>query len=478
MHTGLEKKAVKGVVWSLTERFGVQSVQFIIGILLARLLMPSDFGLIGIIIVFIAFLQVLVDSGFSQSYIQKKEVCDADANTVFYSNLFISSVLYVLLWLSAPAIAQFYEQEILTALTRVMGVMVFINALGIIQIAQITRDVDFKKKTQISFIAAFISGICGVAGACLGIGVWALVLQSVLQASILVAGLWITSKWKPAWCFSISSFKEMFSFGLWVLLAAILRTVFDNIYMLTIGKFFPVAQLGFYTKAKQFQRLSAHQISGAVGAVAFPVFSQLQDKKIKLQAGMRKFLQHTLFFLVPLLVVLIVVAKPFIVLVLTEKWSPMIPYLQLLSCAGILVPIHQVNIQVLKAQGKSKLNFKLNLIKNSLRIINIAIMYRYSIIHIIFGEIALSTFALVLNTYYTGKMFDYGLYKQIKDVWSIIFAGGAAGLVGYAASAWIDNLILALTTGSVGTLIIYLGLQFILNRNLLAGIVKLRAVYQ
>jgi teichuronic acid exporter len=314
MASSLKEKAVKGVTWTLIERFGIQGMKFILGIILARLLMPKDFGLIGMIMVFFAVAQVFIDSGFGSAYIQKKDVTNDDANTVFFTNLFISIILYGILWLSAPAIARFYEQPQLIDLTRVMGLVVVINAFNVIQIAQLTRAVNFKRKTKVTLMATLISGTSGVTAAYCGLGVWSLVIQNMLNRFLITSGLWLTSKWKPAWKFSKESFKSMFSFGSWVLFSSIIRKIFDNIYILTIGKFFSASQLGFYTKAKQFKQLSSEQLSAAVGIVAFPMFSQMQADKVKLQLAMRKFLQHSLIFITPLLVTLIVVAKPFVIL--------------------------------------------------------------------------------------------------------------------------------------------------------------------
>jgi O-antigen/teichoic acid export membrane protein len=333
----------------------------------------------------------------------------------------------------------------------------------VIQIAQLTREVDFKRKTKVTLIATLISGTSGVTAAYCGFGVWSLVIQNLLNRFLITSGLWLTSKWKPAWKFSKESFKNMFSFGSWILFSSIIRRIFDNIYVLTIGKFFSAAQLGFYTKSKQFQRLSSEQFSQAVGVVAFPMFSQLQDDKIKLQHAMKKFLQHSLIFITPLMVTLIVVAKPFVILLLTEKWAPMIPYLQLLCVIGVLYPLHAVNIQVLIAQGKSNLNFRLDLIKNFLRIINIAIMYRFGVIYIILGELTLSFIALSINTYFTHKMINYSLIKQLNDIKKIIIGSIIAGFFGYCISIQFDRLFIGFFVGIIITFSAYVLFQYFLN---------------
>jgi len=268
-----------------------------------------------------------------------------------------------------------------------------------------------------------------------------------------------------------------FSFGSWVLLSSIIRTLFDNIYILTIGKFFSAAQLGFYTKSKQFEQLSSWQLSGAVGVVAFPMFSQIQTDKVRLQSVTRKFLQHSLVFITPLMVTLIVVAKPFVILILTEKWAPMIPYLQLLCITGVLYPLHAVNVKVLIAQGKSNLNFKLEIVKNVLRVFNIIIMYRFGVIFIILGEIIVSFLALFINTFYTKRLIDYGLFKQTKDIKKILLGAIIAGIIGYIVGIEFSNLWLMLMFGGFSIMTIFILTQYLFNKSLLMEVLSLRNMF-
>ena len=371
--SNLKKKSVSGVFWALSEQFGQYGVKFILGVILARLLTPADFGLIGMITVFFAVAEVFINSGFGMAYVQKKQINEADADTVFYTNLVISIVLFVVLFLSAPVIARFYEQPPLVDLMRVMSFVVVINAFNIIQRAQIVRSVNFKKLTKVTVISSTFSGIIGILAAYTGFGVWALVIQSLCNRSFVAIGFWISTPYRPGRKFSKKAFKEMFSFGSWILISNVVSKVFNNIYILFIGKFFPLAQLGFYSKAKQFQKMASINIGNAIGSVAFPVYSRIQGDKDKLREGMRMFLVNSVFFMLPIMVGLIVLADSFVILLLTEKWAPMIPYLQLLCIGGALYPFHIVNVQALTAQGKIKLSFNLDVIKNSLRLLNIII---------------------------------------------------------------------------------------------------------
>ena len=415
-----------------------------------------------------------MESGFGQAYVQKKDIADLDANTIFYINLIISLVCYCCLWVSAPSIAAFYDQPALVALTRVMGGVVVINAFNMIPMAQLIRAIDFKRKTKVTLVATLASGVAGISAALLGCGVWSLVIQQMLNRILTTAGMWLTSKWRPGLHFSWESFRSLFSFGGWVLAAGIVRTIFDNIYILTIGKFFPVAQLGFYTKAKQFQSLSAQQLAGAVSAVTFPVLSQMQDNKPRLKEGVRSFLTHTMVFTAPLLVTLMVVAKPFVLLLLTEKWAPVIPYLQLLCIAGFLYPIHLINVQVLQAQGKSNLNFRITVIKNLLRIVNIALMYRFGVVFIIIGEVVTSFLALVINTYYTRRLVGYGMLAQFEDIKQITFSVVLAGAAGAGAVYAISDLYIKFAAGLIISLGSYVVLQYIFNKVFFMGLLKLK----
>ncbi len=473
MKSSLQQKTVIGITWNLIERFSGYGIRLVIGVLLARLLTPADFGLVGMVTVFFSITQVFIESGLGQAYVQKKEATDLDADTIFYTNLLASLVAYGCIWCAAPVIARFYEQPSLLELTRVMGLLVIINAFNVIQTARLTRSVNFKRKTAVTLVSTFISGITGACAAYLGFGVWSLVLLQMVNRSLNTLGLWFTSDWRPRLRFSRDSFIELYSFGAWVLAAGIMRTVFDNIYVLVIGKLYPVAELGFYAKAKQYQRLSI-QISGSISQVAFPVLSQLQNDKTRLRNGIRKLLTHTMFFVTPILITVMVAAHSFVMLLLTEKWAPMIPYMQLLCIIGFLYPIHSVNVQFLQAQGKSKLNFRLTLIKNSLRILNIILMYRFSVLFIIYGEIIVSFLALGINTYYTKRMIGYGIIEQFSLIKYTCFAAVLAGTLGYLLSVLSSSLYTQFAISLIVPVIVYMALQYLFDKKNFLELLKLK----
>ena len=463
----LKKKAARGVLWNMIEQFAVQGIKFILGIILARLLNPSDFGLIGMIIVFFDLANVFVESGLGIAYIQKPNVTDEDANTVFFTNLFASILIFVLLWFVAPFVASFYKQPILKNLMRVMAVVVIVNAFGIIQLAQIKRMVNFKRKMKVTMFSAIVSGLIGIYSAIRGLGAWSLVAQQ-LSNQILVTVIYsFINKWKPSLRYSIESLRTMLSVGSWELFSGLVETFFSNIYILTIGKFFQPTNLGYYSKAHQLQSLLSNQLSGSIGYVAFPILSRLQKDKSNLEKAIQSFIQYSFLLTVPCMAITIVVAEPFVKIFLTDKWLSMVPYLQLLCLTGFLYPMHVVNLQILTAIGRTKLSFKLSIIKGLLRIVNIVITYRWGLIYVIYGELVLSIISLILNTYYTGKLIHYGLKKQMKDVKNIVIGGSVSLIVIFPISGRIQNEWIRFFGGAVLTFIIFLVCEILINRKLM-----------
>lgn len=412
----IKRKSIDAIIWNLFEKYGIQIVNLILGVILARLLTPADYGLIGMITVFFALAMVFVNSGFGAAYIQKKDATETDASTIFYFNIFVSTFFYGFLWFAAPLIADFYEQEQLIDLIRVASIILIINSFGMMQIIKLTKDVDFKKKSLLSIISSVISGCLGIGAAFQDFGVWSLVIQQISKSLVNVLGLWIFYKWRPYFIFSISSLRSMFSFASWILLSGLITTFFSNIYILAIGKLFPISELGLYTKSKSYRDMVSIQPTSAIGAVSFPVLSKSQFDKEKSKNMMKKFVSHTLLLVSLVSVVLMVVSKPLVFIVLTNKWLPMVPYLQLLLIAGFFYPLNLFNAQLLNAQGKSRINFKLSLVKNSLMLLNLIIMYPYGIKAIIYGIIALSVLNIFINGFYSKKLIDYGTIEQIKDM--------------------------------------------------------------
>ena len=419
LSTLLQKQTTHGVIWQLIEKFGLQITRFIVTVILARLLTPADFGLIGMIMVIFAIAQVFVEAGLGSAYIQKKEVTAIDANTVFFTNLLISGLMYLVVWFGAPAIAAFYAEPQLLDLTRVMGVIFVINAFGVIQHTKLRRDVKFKAKAIVSLIANLTSGSLAIYAALSGLGVWSIAIQYITLNFINVCGLWVIVRWVPRLMFSLKSLQEMLSFGIWMLATSILVTITDNIYILIIGKLFPAAQVGYYTKAKQFQQMGSEQLSQAIGGVAFPVLSKVQDNGDKIRLGLNRFLTISLVLVAPIMIFLNIGANPIIHLLLTDKWMPIAPYLKVLAGVGILYPLHLINMQLLISQGLSRLNFRITLVKNLMRVLNVILMVQYGVLYIIIGELIVSTLSLIITTYFVRVTVNYGLLSQLWDTRSV-----------------------------------------------------------
>ena len=432
MSDGLKSKTLHALFWSFFEGIGQQGIQFIISIILARLLLPEQFGLIAMLWIFIAIAQSFIDSGFGQALIQKQDATHTDECSIFYFNILVGFLAAGLLCLTSPWIARFYKQPLLVPLTCVLSINMIINAFGLVQTTLLTKQIDFKTQLKVSVIATVISGTIGVIMAFNGFGVWSLVAQSLCSTLFRTILLWFFNTWRPSLVFSLDSLRGMFAFSSRLLASGLLDTVFRNIYIVVIGKLFTPADLGFYSRAERLQQLPGANISGMVSRVTFPVFSSMQDDKPRLKRGVRKALTMLVMINFPMMIGLAIVANPLVLVLLTEKWAPCIPYLQLLCVVGMLYPLHVINLNVLLAQGRSDLFFRLEVLKKILIVIAIAVTYRWGIIAMIYGQIATSCFAYFLNAYYTGKMLDYPIIEQIHDLMPSLALASIMGVGVYA----------------------------------------------
>jgi O-antigen/teichoic acid export membrane protein len=432
MSSELKSKTIRALSWSFVEVIGRLGVQFVVGIVLARLLFPAQFGLIGMLTIFIAVAQSFMNSGFGAALIQRQRVTKKDTSSIFYFNILVGVTAALCLCGLAPWVADFYEQPVLTPLLRVMSIVLVINAFGLVQSVLLSKAIDFKTQTKVSLIAGLLSGIIGIAMAYRGFGVWSLVGQQVSGAAFGTALLWIFSRWRPAWLFSMQSLREMFRFGSRLLYSGLLNTIFDNIYLIVIGKLFSPADLGYYTRGKQLQELPSQTLSGMVARVTFPVFSTIQDDPERMKRGMKKVLTTMVLVNFPLMIGLAVVARPLVLVLLTDKWAPCIPYLQLLCLAGLMFPLHLINLNVLQAMGRSDLFLRLEIIKKGLVVLNIAITWRWGIMAMITGQIITSLVSYYLNAYYNKVLLHYSIWEQIRDLYPYLLSAMLMGAMVYA----------------------------------------------
>lgn len=412
----LKDKTVKGVIWSSVERFSVQGVHFLVMIVIARLLDPKDFGLVGMLAIFMAVSQSIIDSGFSQALIRKQDRTDTDQCTVFYFNIVVSLCLYLILFAIAPWVADFYNEPQLTSLMRALCLMVVINSMAVVQRAIYTATLNFKTQAKATFMAAIVSGVVGVSLAWLGFGVWALVWQQLSSAIANTLLLWWYSSWRPRLIYSWKSFRELFAFGSNMLISGLLDTIYNNIYQIVIGKIFSASSLGFFTQAKHISALPSSNIHSIIGRVTYPVLSKLQDDDERLAANYRKILRMSAFIIFPLMCGLAGLSRPLINLMLGSKWDFSATLLVPLCMAMMWYPVHAINLNLLKVKGRSDLFLRLEIIKKILGVSMLVATAPFGLIVMCYGTIVNSIVALIINTYYTGKLIHFGFVRQMGDL--------------------------------------------------------------
>lgn len=452
----LRKRTADGIIWSSIERFSVQFIQLIIQILIARILTPDDFGIIGMLAIFLAIAQSFIDSGFSNALIRKIDRTEIDNSTVFYFNIVVGVVFYAILYFTAPLIALFYDTPILTPVTRVISVGVFLNSLSIVQRAILTAKVDFKTQAKASLIAVVISGAIGLYMAHAGYGVWALVWQAVINYGINTLVLWGLTKWRPLWTFSWDSFKDMFGFGSKLLLSGLIDTVFRNIYTIVIGKVYTSADLGYFTKANQFAQFPSSNLTGIMQRVTYPLLCEFQTEDERLRHVYRKYLRLSAYIIFPLMIGFAAVAHPLLIVLLTEKWEGAVVILQILCIAMMWYPIHAINLNLLQVKGRSDLFLRLEIIKKIILVVFLCITIPMGVIWMCIGQILSAMIALVINTYYTGKLIDLGFFKQMYDLTPAILYSSSMGIIVYITTMFISDNILKVVIGIIIGVIYYI----------------------
>lgn len=415
MAESLKNKTVKGVFWSSVERISVQGLQFIVMIVMARVLLPEDYGLVGMLSIFLAVSQSLVDSGFTQALVRNSNRTETDNNTVFYFNILVGITLYILLYLSATPIARFYDMAELIPVMKIIGLSIIINSFTVVQKALFTARVDFKTQAKATLSAACISGFIGIALAYNGFGVWSIVVQKLVNDGVNTIMLWMLSPWRPQFLYSWRSFKEMFSFGSRLMLSGLLNTFYENIYSLVIGKVFNAANLGNYTRASQFASFPSASLTGILQRVTYPVLCNIENENDRLEAAYRKILRLSAFIIFPLMLGLSAVSHPLVNLLLGSQWAVCADVLQVLCFSMMWYPIHAINLNLLNVKGRSDLTLKLEILKKIIGILVLCATFPLGLMVMCYGQIFYAIIALFINTHYTGKMIGMGIGKQIKD---------------------------------------------------------------
>lgn len=457
----LKGKTINGIVWSAVERFSVQGIQFVFQIIMARLLLPSDYGIIGMLAIFMAISQSFIDSGFSNALIRKTNRTEVDYSTVFYFNIAVGLFFYLLFFFASPYIASFYDMPILESVTKVFGITLFLNSLAVVQRAKMTVKVDFKTQAKASLIAVIVSGVVGVVMAYYGYGVWALVIQALFSAGMSVVLLWLFSKWKPGSSFSWHSFRELFSFGSKLLISGLINTMYSNIYTLVIGKKFAATELGCFTRADQFAQFPSSNLTGIFQRVTYPILSAIQDDDERLRRIYRKYLCLSAYLIFPLMVGLAAVSSPFINLVLTEKWEGVVILLQIVCFSYMWYPVHAINLNLLQVKGRSDLFLKLEIIKKIVGVVILVFTIPLGVAAMCLGAVVASLIGLFINTYYTGKLIRVGFLIQMKDLFPALFYSLSMGALVYFLIGFIENDWLQLFFGIVTGAIYYMGISYV-----------------
>lgn len=459
MQGSLKGKTIHGVIWSLIDNVSSSGVIFFVGIILARLLTPEEYGVMAMVSIFIAISNSIIDSGFSSALIRKVKVKPIEYNTVFYFNLLISLLLYICLFFISPFIALFFREPILCEVMRVIGLILIINALSIIPYTIFVREINFKTQTIISLIASVGSGVIGVWMAFSGQGVWSLVGQQLGRQCLNTLFLWFFCHWKPTVSFSMTAFKEMFGFGSKLLLSGLLDTIYKDIYYIVIGRCFSSSILGQYTRAKQFSMVFSTNLTTVVQRVSFPVLSSIQDDSIRLREAYRKVIKSTMLVSFACMLGLAAIAKPLLILLISDKWLPAVYFLQIVCFSNMLYPLHAINLNILKVKGRSDVFLKLEVIKKVLAIFPILVGVYLGIEMMLWGSVIISVISYFLNAYYSASLINYSVYEQLKDIFPSFIVSLGVGFLMWSISllsiSYYLMLIIQLSTGFILAYLIY-----------------------
>lgn len=457
----LKGKAVKGVLWNAINTYANQGLAFAVGIVLARLLSPSDYGLVGMTGIFFAISGVFVDSGFGSALVQKKDRNEDDYCTVFYVNLTASLFFYCVLFFIAPYIADFFEQPLLRDLTRVSAFTLIINALVSTSRSKLYVAVDFKTTTKVSVTTTIIAGVIALYCAYSGYGVWTFVIQGIAGAVVSALLVFYYVRWIPKRKFSVASFKRLFGYGSKILAASLIAVIYDNIYNFIIGKKFTPADLGQYTRGNQYASFAGQTTASVLQSVAFPILSEVQDDLPRLLKAYQRYIKMVAFFVFPFLMFLCGVARPFVIFLITEKWVSCIIFLQILCFAFLWDGLTRINLNLLYVTGRSDLVLKLEVIKKSVAFAIVFISLFFGIIGMCIGRVFYSLIGFYINTYYTGKILNYGYIKQMKEIAPSCLISASMMAIALLISHYIKTPALSLTISLIVCPVYYLSVSYI-----------------
>jgi len=469
----LRKEAIKGMSWTAIDRFGTKVIRIIIAMVIARILVPEDYGIIGMLAIFMALSQVVLDSGFGNALIQKKDRTNTDYCTAFYFNVVVGLVLYGILFVSAPLIARFYNTPLLTPVTRVYSLTLLIDSLNIVQTAKMRIELKFNVLSTISLTTQLVTGVVGIYLAYNGWGVWALVYQALFSCLFRCALLWWRAHWWPSLVFSWDSFRHLFNFGSKLLLSGTIHTIYTNLYTLTIGKVYSPYEVGIYNQANHFAMIPSGLASSTIVTVNYPILSRLQDDNAKLLVAYRKMLVSPLFLLYPLLMGVAALGEPLVQSLIGDQWLPIVPYMRVLCLAAMVSPLTTINLNLLYVKGRTDLVLKLDLIKKPIGIAVIFATMWFGLMPMVIGKAVFECIALAFNCYYTHKVLNYGLMKQLREILPTAFRSLVMGIVCYGAALLVDGDLPKLLVGTLMGIITYALLAYVMKDPTLAELLPL-----
>ncbi len=412
----LKNKTIKGTFWSAADAFLGHGVTFLVGIILARLLTPAEYGLIGIVLIFTIILSGIVDSGFSSALIRKKNVTREDYNTMFITNLASSILMFVLLFWCAPLIADFFGNDELISLTRVTGLILIFQALSITQVTILTKELDFKTKTKASFLAAIGSGVVGIVMAYSGCGVWSLVGQQLSNKLFFSLSLWVLVRWIPKLSFSKTSFSYMWGFGWKIMLSGLLNNIWNQMYQVVVGKCYSPETLGQYSRAKEYAGLFSSNFTAILQRVTYPALADVQDNQARMVAAYRKVIKVSMYITAVSMVFMAAVSEPLIYCMIGPQWKEAASYLPLICLSMSFYPLHAINLNMLQIQGRSDIYLYIEILKKIISIIPLFFGIFVGIFWMLWGTIVTGILSFFINSYYTGKKLNYTSWMQLRDI--------------------------------------------------------------
>lgn len=455
MSASIKSKTISGLAWNGIDSFATSAVNFIVSIVLARILMPEDFGLIAIVNAILLAASIVVDAGMTNALIRKKDCTPTDFSTAFIGNVSASVLCYAAIWATAPMLAHYFQSEELSDALQIMGVATVINALSIVPQAILSKKIDFKSQAAISLVACLVASIVAVGIAIAGGGVWALVIRELLFHALRVPLLWMKARWKMRPVFSFESFRSLFGFGSKLMFSSLLDTLYINLFTAFIGKVHSSSALGCYTRASALAGYPGKSMATLMQRVAYPCMSRLQDYSSAMMSAMRKFIKLSAYIVFPLMLWIIVMAEPLVETILTSKWLTIIPLLQILCATFMWQPIHALNLNLLQVKGRSDIVLKIEIAKKVVGATLFLLFLPKGILWICIGQFTVSLFSLVVNCHFGGRLIGLGLIKQLRLLMPTLLNACFMALSCRFISCLIDSLLLQLIVCSSAAIVIY-----------------------